>query len=83
MIAASYLLLVAAAACFGYRMARGATMADRAIGLSGLVVVGMLGIIRYSITTGLGAFLPVVVVLSLVGFLGTAMVARYVESRDE
>lgn len=79
----SYLLLVAAAGCFGYRMVQGPTMADRAIGLSGLVVVGMLGIVRYTLTTGLGAFLPVVVVLSLVGFLGTAMVARYVESRGE
>ena len=83
MTAVSYVMLVAAACCFGFRMVQGPTMADRAVGLNGLVIVGMIGIVRYTVTTEQGAFLPVVVVLALVGFLGTAMVARYIESRGQ
>jgi multisubunit Na+/H+ antiporter MnhF subunit len=82
-IEASFLLLVAAGACYGYRMFAGPTMADRAVGLNGLVVAGMIGICLHAIATGIGSFLPVLVVLSLVGFLGTAMVARYIESRGQ
>ena len=47
------------------------------------MIAGMLGICLHAIATGTGAFLPVLVVLSLVGFLGTAMVARYIESRGQ
>jgi multicomponent Na+:H+ antiporter subunit F len=81
MIDAAYLALVVAAACFGIRMVQGPTMADRVVGLNGLVVVGMGAIAANAVDTGRGAFLPVLVVLALVGFLGTAMVARYIESR--
>ena len=83
MIEASFLLLVAAGACFGFRMLAGPTMADRAVGLNGLVITGMIAICLHAITTDTGSFLPVLVVLSLVGFLGTAMVARYIESRGQ
>ena len=31
--------------------------------------------------TGRGAFLPVAVVITLVGFVSTAIVARYIEGR--
>lgn len=83
MIAASYVALVLAGACFGARMLRGRTMADRVIGLNGLVVVGMGAIAANAVDTGRGSFLPVLVVLALVGFLGTVMVARYIESRAD
>jgi multicomponent Na+:H+ antiporter subunit F len=79
----SFVLLVVAGAAFFFRMVAGPTMADRAVGLNGLVIAGMLGICLHAIATGTGAFLPVLVVLSLVGFLGTAMVARYIESRGQ
>ena len=34
-----------------------------------------------AIETGNSAYLPVIVVITLVGFVGTAMVARYIEGR--
>jgi len=83
MIEGAYLALVLAAACFGYRMIQGPTMADRVVGLNGFVLVGMSSIAVHAVDTGRGAFLPVLVVLALVGFLGTAMVARYIESRGQ
>lgn len=83
MIDAAFIVLVLAACCFGYRMLSGPTMADRVVGLNGLVVVGMSAIVVNAVDTRRGSFLFVVVVLALVGFLGTAMVARYIESRGQ
>jgi multisubunit Na+/H+ antiporter MnhF subunit len=81
MIEVAYLALLVAAGCFGTRMLQGRTMADRVVGLNGLIIVGMGAIAANAVDTGRGAFLPVLVVLALVGFLGTVMVGRYIESR--
>lgn len=81
MITATYVVLVLAGAGFCTRLLRGPTMADRVVGLNGLVVTGMSAIATHAVDTGRGPFLPVLVVLALVGFVGTAMVSRYIESR--
>ncbi len=81
MIPAASAMLVAAGALFGYRMLAGPTLADRMIGINGLLLVGMSGIVVQAVVTERGAFVPVVVVVSLVGFVGTGMVARYIEGR--
>lgn len=81
MIQASYVVLCLAGVGFGFRLLKGPTMADRVIGLNGLLVVGMSAIAALVVDTGNGSFLPVLVVVSVVGFVGTAMVALYIESR--
>jgi multicomponent Na+:H+ antiporter subunit F len=81
-IVASLGFLLAAAVLFAYRTVAGPTLADRMIGLNGLVVVGMGAIAVEALETGRGAFLPVLVVASLVSFVGTGMVARYLEGLD-
>lgn len=80
MIPASLLLLLAAAAMFAYRMVLGPTLADRIVSVNGLLVTGMGFIAVQALHSGRGAFLPVLVVASLVSFVGTAMVARYLET---
>lgn len=79
MIAAAFVMLVAAAALFGFRTLAGPTLADRMVGINGLLVVGMSGLAVQALHTGRGAFLPVLVVASLVGFVSTVVVARYLE----
>jgi multicomponent Na+:H+ antiporter subunit F len=74
-------LLVLAAACFGYRMLAGPTLADRMVGLNGLLLSGTSAVVAHAVGTGRGAFLPAVVVVSLVGFVGTGMISRYLEGR--
>jgi multicomponent Na+:H+ antiporter subunit F len=81
-IVASLGFLLAATALFAYRTVVGPTLADRMIGLNGLVVAGMGGIAVEALETGRGAFLPVLVIASLVSFVGTGMVARYLEGLD-
>jgi multisubunit Na+/H+ antiporter MnhF subunit len=82
-IAATFVLLGLAALGFGYRLWVGPTLTDRVTGLNGLLLVGMGAIAAHAIHTGIGAFLPTLVVVALVGSISTGMVARYVERRAD
>jgi multicomponent Na+:H+ antiporter subunit F len=70
-----------AAALFAARLVAGPTLADRVIALNGMLIVGMVLLAELAVETGRGTFLPVLVLLSVVGFLGTAMIARFLEGR--
>ena len=80
-ITISFVVLLIAGVLFFARMLIGPTLADRVNALNGLLVVGTGAIAADAVRTGRGAFLPVLVVIALVGFVGTAMVARFIESR--
>lgn len=82
MITAVFIILTLAGACFTYRLLRGPSLADRIIALDGLLVVGASAIAANAARTGVGSFLPVVVVVTLVSFVGTAVIARFIEGRD-
>lgn len=66
---------------FVWRLVVGPTLPDRVIALDGMLVVGVSAIIVQAMDTGDGAFLPVAVVLTLVGFIGTSVVARFIEAQ--
>jgi multisubunit Na+/H+ antiporter MnhF subunit len=78
---ATYTVLVLATAAFCYRLAVGPTLSDRVVAVNGVLVIGMIAIATYAAYEGAGAFLPVLVVVSLVGFVSTAIIARYIERR--
>jgi multicomponent Na+:H+ antiporter subunit F len=80
-INAGFVTLVLAALGFGYRLLAGPTLADRVVGLDGLLVVGVSAVALRAMATGEGAFLPVAVVVGLVGFVSTSVVGRYIEGR--
>jgi multisubunit Na+/H+ antiporter MnhF subunit len=80
-IAAGYALLALAAMGFGYRLLAGPSLTDRVVGLDGLLIVGVSAVVLRAMQTGEGAFLPAAVVVTLVGFVGTAVVARFIEGR--
>ena len=80
-IVCAALLLTVAAGCFGYRLVRGPSLADRVIGLDGLLVVGASALAVNALRSGSGAFLVVIVVITLVGFVGTSIAARFIERR--
>jgi multicomponent Na+:H+ antiporter subunit F len=80
-IGASYVLVALATLGFGYRLIAGPSLTDRVIGLDGLLVVGVSAIVVRAIDTGEGAFLPVALVVTLVGFVSTSVVARFIEGR--
>jgi multicomponent Na+:H+ antiporter subunit F len=80
-ITAIFVVLALAGLGFAYRIGRGPTLTDRVIGLDGLLVAGVAAITTDAVRTGRGDFLPVAVVVTLVGFVSTAVVARFIERR--
>lgn len=83
MIDATYAVLVLAFVLFGVRMAKGPTLADRVIALDGMLVAGIGVLLVNAMDTGRGAFLQVAVLLALVGFISTSVIARFIEGRGE
>jgi multicomponent Na+:H+ antiporter subunit F len=83
MIGAGYIVLVAAAALFLYRLLRGPSLADRVTGIDGMLVCGICLLVVRAMDTGQGAFLSIAVVLALVSFISTSVIARYIEGRDQ
>jgi multicomponent Na+:H+ antiporter subunit F len=77
-------LLVAAV-----RFVLGPSALDRMVSLDAIVAIIMSGLMIYAATTGDSTVLPAVVAVSLVGFLGSSTVARFLgrgrtrTSRDE
>jgi multicomponent Na+:H+ antiporter subunit F len=81
MIVATFVVLCAAAVAFGVRLVLGPSLSDRVVAVNGLLLVGMAGIAAHAAHTGTGAFLPTLVVVSLVWFVSTATIARFIEGR--
>jgi multicomponent Na+:H+ antiporter subunit F len=74
-------LLGGAAAMTLYRLVRGPTMLDRAVALDVLTAVVMCGIGAGATALGDYSALPVLLVLSLLGFVGSVSLARFFSGR--
>jgi multicomponent Na+:H+ antiporter subunit F len=74
------LLAVAGVLCVA-RLVRGGLVADRIIALDTLVLVIVTGVAVGAVRAGGGVFLDLLVVAALLGFVATALVARYIEGR--
>lgn len=79
MTTATFVLLGVAALGYVVRLARGPSLSERVIAMDGLLVTGISAIAVQAMSTGRGSFLPVLVVITLVGFVGTAATARFIE----
>ncbi|GAA2077872.1 hypothetical protein GCM10009801_34340 [Streptomyces albiaxialis] len=76
-------LLLASGAMVTLRMVRGPSTLDRAVALDALVSVAMAGIGVQSAVQRNAYYLPVLLVLSFLGFTGSIGVARFMALRDE
>lgn len=74
------LLGMAGLLCAG-RVVAGPTLADRAVALDSLLVVGVIAVGVETARTGSGVYLDVLLVVALVAFVGTTAVARFIERR--
>lgn len=83
MTEATFIILAIAGALILYRLCAGPRLADRVVALNGLVLVGMGGIATYAAHSGVGAFLPTLVAIALVGPIGSGMIARFIEERRQ
>jgi multicomponent Na+:H+ antiporter subunit F len=62
-------------------LARPRSLADRIVALDLFLVMIVSGIAVGAARTGIGTYLDVLVVASLLGFIGTITVARFIEKR--
>ena len=81
-ITMTQLALAAAAMLALVRAVRGPTLADRIVALDLVLLLLAGGIAAHGARTGTELFVPVLVVVALVAFAGTVLVARFVEWRD-
>jgi multicomponent Na+:H+ antiporter subunit F len=79
---AGVMLAVAAVAAV-VRVVRGPSVADRMVALDTLLFIGVGGLGAHVVATGDTTYVPVVVVAVLIAFLGTVVVARYIEAETE
>jgi len=63
------------------RLVRGPSLADRIVALDTLLFVGAAALSTFIVRTGETAFVPVIVVVALVAFVGTLVVARAIEQQ--
>jgi multicomponent Na+:H+ antiporter subunit F len=79
----SGVLLVVAALSAMVRVLRGPSVADRMVALDTLLFVGAGGLGLYIVATGDTTYLAVLVVAILTAFIGTVIVARYIEEETK
>jgi multicomponent Na+:H+ antiporter subunit F len=82
-LAACLVLLTSAAVLLVIRMALGPTMLDRVIALDVLVAVMICGLGVEAAVNRHTTTLPILVVFSLVGFVGSVSMARFTRGSDD
>lgn len=80
-VVACFAGLAVAAVLLLVRLLLGPSVPDRIVALDTLLQVVVAGIAVGAAATGSSAFLAVLVAVSLLGFVGTVLVARFVERR--
>lgn len=81
MNALAYVILSLAAALFLVRLLRGPSVPDRVIALDGLLVTVMCSVMVAAAEQRSPIGIDTVLVVALLGFIGTGVLARYVEQR--
>ena len=73
-------LAVSAALCLR-RLVIGRSLADRMVALDALLLVCVSGVAVLAVRRTSGAFLDVLLIAALIGFIGTVVVARFITWR--
>lgn len=81
MITIAFVILSIAALLFVVRLLIGPTVPDRVIALDGLLVTVMCGVLVAAVQTDSSVGMDSVLVVALLGFIATGVLARYVEQR--
>jgi multicomponent K+:H+ antiporter subunit F len=76
-VAVAEIFLVVAAGCAVFRVARGPRAQDRVLGLDALYVNAMLLLLVFGIGSGSTVFFEAALVIALLGFVGTAALAKF------
>ncbi len=81
MIVAASILLALAAMLFLVRLFIGPTVPDRVIALDGILMTILAGVLLSAAADDSSVSIDTVLVVALLGFIGTGVLARYIEQR--
>ncbi len=83
-LAADVGLVVVSGLCVlcGYRVIRGPTVPDRVVALDAIATNVVAIAVLFALKTGRGLFVTVSLVLAIIGFLSTVIVAKFVTEGD-
>jgi multicomponent Na+:H+ antiporter subunit F len=81
MITLTFALLTASTLLFAFRAFRGPSVADRVVAVDAMVIVAIAAIATDAVRTGDARFADAAILLALVAFVGTGIVARFIERR--
>jgi multisubunit Na+/H+ antiporter MnhF subunit len=81
LIAVAAILLGVAALLLTWRLLRGPSVADRVIATDALLVTAMCAVLLASADSRTGFGVDTVLVVALLGFIATGVLARYIERR--
>ena len=81
MIVAAYVILSIAALLFLVRLLMGPTVPDRVVAVDGFLITVMCGVLVAAADDASPVEMDTVLVVALLGFVATGVVARYVEQR--
>ena len=80
--AATTVLLVLAAVCVLIRLAKGPTLLDRVVAVDVLMAIIVCSLGVHMVMTGTDTYVPVLIALTLLAFIGSVSVARLGPIRD-
>ena len=72
---------IAMALCLLYRVVKGPTLADRAMAADSVEILTDMALILFALYTGRGIYLDIALVTAILGFIGSVIIARYLEGR--
>jgi len=64
-----------------YRVLKGPSVVDRAVAADSIDILTVVALIVFSIFSNRSIYLDIALVLAILGFLGTVLIARYLEGR--
>ena len=79
----AFSLLAASAALLVVRLLRGPDLGDRVVAVDTLLLLVVAGIAVGAFRDGAGTYLDVLVVTSLLGFIGTTTASRFIETKAD
>lgn len=81
MTAVAFVLLALSAILFAGRLVFGPHVADRVVAADGLLITVMGGVLVAAVDQGTALEIDTVLVVALLGFVATGVLARYIEQR--
>lgn len=64
-----------------YRVAKGPSVADRAVASDCIDVLTSLALIVFAVYSNRSIYLDIAIVVALLGFIGTVLISKYLEGR--